>query len=329
MPHRDSWTTLLGSRYWMESSASTYRVAMEKTGIPIYSYGGWFDDFRKEAFVAFSNLHNVGKVLIGPWEHCQNNGFAMVAERQRFFDRYLKGIANGIDREPAVAYYTVGAAKGKEWRQASQWPLPNQKLTRFYLEAGNLLAESAPQAASAKDSAPAKYGVVCPQRTNPQQQTCSLDQWGTLFTTAPLAADTEVTGHPVMRLWAAANATDMNFFAYLEDVAPDGAVTVVTDGRLKASLRKLGSAPYSYMGLPFHPSFAEDAMPLKPGEPVELVFDMLPISRVFAKGHRIRLAITNADPREKDRVEPSPAPVVTLYREKDRASYLTLPLIPQ
>jgi putative CocE/NonD family hydrolase len=329
MPFRDSWTNLLASRYWMESSASTYRVAMEKSDIPVYSYGGWFDDFRKEAFVAYANLHNPGKVLIGPWEHCQNDGFAMVTERQRFFDHYLKGIDNSIEKEPPIAYFTIGAEKGKEWRQTRQWPLPNQRTTQLYLEAAGSLGNSAPKPASAKDSAPANYGVSCPQRTNPLTQTCVLDRWATLFTGTPLSADTEVTGHPIMHLWAAANVSDINFFAYLEDVAPDGTITIATDGRLKASLRRLGTAPYSYLGLPYHRSFAEDAVPLTPGEPVDLVFDMLPLSRIFPKGHRIRVAITTADPREKDRQEPSPAPVVTLYREKDHASFVALPVIPQ
>jgi predicted acyl esterase len=73
--------------------------------------------------------------------------------------------------------------------------------------------------------------------------------------------------------------------------------------------------------------FAEDRSPLKPGEPIELVFDMLPLSQIFAQGHRVRITVTNADPREKDRAEITPPPSVTLYRDAPHSSRVTLPVI--
>jgi len=69
-------------------------------------------------------------------------------------------------------------------------------------------------------------------------------------------------------------------------------------------------------------------MPFTHGKPEELVFDLLPLSYIFEKGHRIRLTITGADPREKDRVQSSPAPRITIYRDATHSSYITLPVIP-
>src|SRR5205814_637751 len=106
------------------------------------------------------------------------------------------------------------------------------------------------------------------------------------FTGAVLARSTRIAGHPVISLWVSADALDANLFAYLEDVAPDGTVTAITDGRQKATLRKLDEAPWKMLGLPWHRSFREDAQPLRPGEAVELRFDLLPVSYVFGKGHR-------------------------------------------
>jgi predicted acyl esterase len=106
-------------------------------------------------------------------------------------------------------------------------------------------------------------------------------------------------------------------------------MVVITEGRLRAALRAVNTPPYKFLGLPYHRSFREDAQPLSADSPSELVFDLLPISQVFAKGHRIRLTITGADPREKDRPQAAPAPAVTVYREKARASYIQLPLIEQ
>jgi len=102
---------------------------------------------------------------------------------------------------------------------------------------------------------------------------------------------------------------------------------VITDGRLKASMRALGTPPYSYFNLPYHRMFEEDRQLLKPGEVVELVFDMLPLSQIFAKGHQLRVTVTNADPREKDRQTMTPAPMVNILRDRVHASYVTVPVI--
>ena len=228
----------------------------------MYGFSGWSDDFRQEILVAFQNLHNPGRVLIGPWGHCQNDGFALVTERLRFFDRYLKSIPNGIENEPPILYYTIGAPAGSEWRQASEWPPRGQKPVDYFLADSHTLGERKPAGASAKDSASARYNAVCPQRANPLSQSCVLDDIGFTYSTAPLAHDMELTGSPVVHLWISAGAADMNFFAYLEDVAPDGKVTIATDGRLRASLRALSTPPYSNFNLPYHRMFEQDWQPL-------------------------------------------------------------------
>ncbi|MEJ2244836.1 MAG: CocE/NonD family hydrolase C-terminal non-catalytic domain-containing protein [Acidobacteriota bacterium] len=81
--------------------------------------------------------------------------------------------------------------------------------------------------------------------------------------------------------------------------AKDGKVSIITNGRLKGSFRALGTPSYSVFGLPWHRSYQEDAMTFEPDQPVEVVFDCLPMSQVFQSGHRIRLTITGADPQRK------------------------------
>ena len=68
-------------------------------------------------------------------------------------------------------------------------------------------------------------------------------------------------------------------------------------------------------------------MAFEPGQPAEVVIDCLPMSHVFASGHRIRLTITGADPREKDRTQTSPPPVITIHRDAIHSSYINLPII--
>jgi hypothetical protein len=155
------------------------------------------------------------------------------------------------------------------------------------------------------------------------------DEKGLTYTTPPLTEDLEITGHPVAHLWISSTATDGNFFVYLEEVDPEGVSQYVTEGAMKASHRALHEPYYDKMGLPFHRSHAEDVVELTPGEPVELIFDLQPTSNVFNAGNLMRVTIVCADKDNALTEELSPPPMVTLYRNSKRASYIILPLIGQ
>jgi uncharacterized protein len=103
--------------------------------------------------------------------------------------------------------------------------------------------------------------------------------------------------------------------------------TQVTDARLKASLRKVSKPKYENYDLPYHRSHREDAQPLKPGEPAQLVFAFLPASHIFKAGHRIRISVAGSDYRERDRAPVSPAPIVTIHNTPSNPSYISLPMI--
>ena len=49
----------------------------------------------------------------------------------RWYDHYLKGEDNGIDREPPIEIFYMGVNK---WQHAEDWPLPGTKFTPYYLE---------------------------------------------------------------------------------------------------------------------------------------------------------------------------------------------------
>jgi putative CocE/NonD family hydrolase len=87
----------------------------------------------------------------------------------RWFDHHLKGINNGVADEPSIYYYTFNAPAGKEWQFASQWPLNNQKMTKYYLAIGPTktsastndggLAVFPPTASGAKDEYTTDYSI--------------------------------------------------------------------------------------------------------------------------------------------------------------------------
>lgn len=298
MPHRDTFSPLTYSRFWGEGSASSYDAQLKTSDVAVYILGGWYDDFRAQGFIALANLPNRPKIVVGPWTHCSTAGYEdeIAAEALRFFDQHLKGKETGILTEDAIHYFTVNAPEGTGWRSSPVWPLAGTELRTLYLGTdGKLTARAA--TGPRIDFAVRREGK-CDDASPTQTQPCHIPGNGVSWA-VPIAADTEITGHPIADLWIESDAPEEHVFAYLEDVAPDGSVKVVTEGRLRASLGNVDPAPWAMFGLPWHRGFKEDAAPLKSGEPARLQFDMLPASWIFKKGHRLQITVTGWDPRER------------------------------
>ena len=281
----------------------------------------------------------------------------MPAEYLRWFDHWLKAIDNQVLDEPALHYWTLNAPAGDEWRATDTWPLPQEKRTAFHFHAGpsgsidsvndGSLAEAEPRGVE-RDAYTVDYTasagidnrwtwtggggtnteVPKPVGVFPYPDMRENDAKGLTYTTAPLEASLEVTGHPVVHLWLTSSADDADLFVYLEDIEPDGRSAYLTEGQLRASHRRLAPAPYDRMGLPYHRSYAEDALPLVPGEPAELVFDLQPTSVIFRQGHRIRVTIACADKDTFATPVLDPAPVVSVLRGADHPSRIVLPVVP-
>jgi putative CocE/NonD family hydrolase len=332
------------------------------SGIAIYHVAGWFDMWPRDALTWLNNLPNPQKIIVLPSSHTHDFAkgwketvepllgfdfkFDIGAEQLRWYDYWLKGINNGIMSEPPICYFTMGAPEADIMKDAQQWPLPEEKPTRFYFQAGpsgsvksahdGLLTRAAPKADSGQDEYSVDYTTTTGKLTRWNNgrggdflylDMSGNDAKGLTYTSAPLEEDVEVTGHPVVHLWVSSTAEDGDFFAYLEEVDETGYSHYITEGVLRASLRKLAPAPYNYMGLPYHRSFEEDMEPLEPGLPEELVFDLLPTSNIFDAGHRLRLTVTCADQLNFQTPELSPVPRVSVYRNKNSSSYIKLPVI--
>jgi uncharacterized protein len=300
MPYRDSWSPLVHSRFWAEGSIASYAGELRASGVAVYIEGGWHDELRDQGLITLLNLPR-SRILIGPWKHCQNGGFELLEEIHRFFDAYLKGLDTGMASEPRIHYYTMNGAGGGAWHAADTWPIPSTRERRWYLAASGELSRASP-ARPVHQAFRVDTAISCPGAgVGPFMQPCHLPGEGTSAASAPLAHPLEVTGNPVVTLQVAAEAEDANLFAYLEDVAPGGAVEVITEGRLKASLRGLNAPPFRVPGTPWHRSDAADVQALVPGQNVTLQFDLMPTSYIVAGGHRLQLTITGADYRERSR----------------------------
>lgn len=283
--------------------------------VPMWVWSAWYDGaYAAAALAQLADDELDVRVTIGPWAHGANgpdlgSPFQQAPispdpeEQQRLMAGFLRHHARGDVADPAPArlrFYTLGA---EEWQEADRWPPAGTVTQQLYLGAGALTAEP-----------PAAH--VLPHDVDPAASTGTQTRWHTLFGGVPVAyadrreadrrllvfdgpvleRDLEVTGTPALSITLACDREDTAVFAYLEDVAPDGTVTYLTEGQLRALHRRpgTGSAPYETYG-PWH-SYAEaDTAPLEPDVPVELELALWPVSVLLRAGHRLRLALAGAD----------------------------------
>jgi hypothetical protein len=341
------------------------------SGIPIYHVGGWFDAQPRSTLTFFSTARqtNPSKLLMIPGSHILMSPFyrhlgvsqdktlkGVETETLRFFDRYLKGIQNGIDNEPPITLQVMG----KGWRSENEWPPARAKNVDFYFSEDNSLSTA--QGAAGSDSLKSDFShdsSFGPRKGNrwlmyiidedvPDRS--EQDKKCLTYTTAPLESDIEVTGHPVANFWASSSAGNGDFFLYLEDIHPDGRAVLITENPMRAGFAGLkdinkiilrGSAGIEVLPkLPWHGYEQADYADgiFNGGNVVELKFDLMPTSWVFKKGHRIRLSIAASDwptfrldpalsPSNKPDAPDNILPTVTIHRDAARPSRITLPVI--
>ncbi len=326
------------------ASTHAYAEDLRAANTPVYAYSGWLD-YAGAAISRFRASAAPGsKLTLGPWDHALHNvspggpggtsAFDHTGELLKFFDRHLKGLDTGIDREPPVHYFTMGA---ESWRSAASWP-PAAATRDFHLGSG-VLATEPPAEVDASDERAVDFDAGAGRRTRwdvllggslPPLGSVASDRSPPLiaYESAPLAEPLELTGAPRLFLWVSSTASDGAFFATLEDVTADGRVIPLTEGQLRALQRRLAEPPRP--GAALARSFRRaDAQPLIPGEPAELVFDLEPTSYRFAAGHRVRLSLAGAERDHFARVPAAGEVRLRLHRDRLHPSRLELPIAPQ
>lgn len=331
------------------SNPARHQKEIEASGATLYNIDGWYDGpTARSALQRFVELHNPQRMIIGPWIHA-NTRNVITGERSdtgpellRLFDHELKGIPNGIASEPRLTYYTMIENR---WKTSECWPLANQTITSLYLGPQHSLTTYPPLEAAGADTYLVDYsaGTGSHSRWEPLiggefSGGSSVLDYGDrrladekllVYDSTGLTQDTEVTGHPVATLYVSSTADDGYFFAYLEDIAPDGRVGYVTEGELRAIDHKecASDSPF-FRVVPCHSFLRRDREPLQEGSVAELKFDLYPTSYLFQKGHAIRLAIAGAD-RDHFPIFPGPPPTIGIERTAAHASRIDLPVIPR
>ena len=334
-----------------EMSFFNHRAAAERSGVAIFSWASWLDGNTANAVLhRFINLNNPQVAVIGAWSHNMKTHASPYAEPKAqpvpdqnsqwrevfsFFDHHLLVQKDNRFEEKVLYYFTLGVEK---WQKTAVWPPEGTQTQRWYMEENGKLSTDEPTIDNGQDSY--KVDLQATSGTQNRWHTpdgmtpviykdrAKADQKLLTYTSEPLPADVEITGHPLVTLHVTSTATDGAFYGYLEEVDHKGVVTYLTEGQLRAIHRKISSAspPYRTFG-PYHSFQKKDASPLVPGEVTEISFALIPTSVQIRKGHRLRIAIAGHD---KDTFAPVPEgeiPTITIQRNASFASYVELPVI--
>jgi putative CocE/NonD family hydrolase len=348
-PFRDS-VLPNGKKLWDDVMALyPFIERINRSSIPVYMTTGWYDIFLGDMFLWYDNLTVPRRMTVRPLDHSgmDASGFDLDygAEAHRWFDYWLKGIDNGIMKEPPIHYYIMGVPKKEAWQTSNQWPLAKQKLEPFYFSKGKTgsiasindgsLTKESPTAADISDVYTVDYTTTSGKKSRwvavdeahdyPDRR--ANDEKALTYTTSPLKTDIEVTGHSVVHLWLTTDAPDLDAFVYLEEVDRNGKSTYITEGTLRASHRKLSKAPFNNLGLPYHSHYKSDLEPIQARKPVELAFSLLPTSYRFHKGSRIRITVAFADADNFETPVINPAPRLHLLRDLNHPSFIQIPVI--
>jgi putative CocE/NonD family hydrolase len=235
--------------------------------------------------------HAIGRQPVGELTFCDARPPAKY-DAGLWFQHYLLGVDNGIEKLPAVSYYVMGdtqdpQAPGNQWRQANDWPVPSRPVA-YYFSTNGLLSAKEPAQENASltytfdpaDPCPTVGGnnLTIPAGPRNQNQIESRKDV-LLFTTPPLAEPLEVTGHVAAKVFLVSSAVDTDLCVRLCDVYPEGKSYNMAEGMLRLRFRNGFEKP----------------QPLLPGALTEVTIDCWSTSIVFNRGHRLRVAVTSSN----------------------------------
>jgi putative CocE/NonD family hydrolase len=265
----------------------------------VYAVGGWADGYSNAIFRLLANLKGPKKGLCGSWGHRYphfgrpGDEIGFLQECIRWWDRWLKGIDNGIMEEPELRAWLEDpvppasdrAVRPGRWVAEAAWPSPRIGERLFSLTPGLLAEAVAPGRGPVMTiRSPQTVGLAaghwCPYGNGHDQSGDQRIEAGgsLLFDSAPLAEGFEMLGAPELDLWVAADKPNALVAATLSEILPDGAVLRISYGVLNLTHRESHETP----------------SPLEPGKLYNVKIRMNEAGHRFAKGARIRLAISSA-----------------------------------
>jgi hypothetical protein len=307
--------------YWQPAN---FLGRLKEVNIPVFHQSGWFDgdgigtklNYLKMA----SYKHQNQKLTLGPWGHT-DTASRMLGERDmgdqalidlqrdylRWFDYWLKGVDNGIQKEPLVSLFVMGANK---WLHGATYPLEATRFQKLYLASGGKANTAKGDGKLTFDAqpadAPADRYTYDPGDPTPdprfyeeseqdEKRVRSADERKKeaeghhqkvteerrdilVYTTEPLARPLTFAGPISAVLYAASSARDTDWFVSLSQVEKDGRIFQLAKGKIRARFRKSMSVPEM----------------LKAGEVNEYVLDLWHTGIRIPEGARLQVEVSSA-----------------------------------
>jgi len=368
-------------RYWKDFGSSVADHLEDFADVPVLhvtgSYDSWGEQVADMNYVLLSKAKKSPQhLLFGPWTHggqaLSHAGFAefgpdaaldMRAIALRWYARWLKGVANGAEKDPPVRVFVMGGGDGhrtKEgrifvgghWRDEQEWPLARTRFTHWYFHSDGALSTDVPAASEPSryrfdpaDPVPTIGGNVSSTGVLMQMgafdQRCRPALWPCkdsrplaarkdlrVFESAPLTKDMEITGPLRVELWASSDCPDTDFTAKLIDVWPANA-----DFPEGVALN-IGDG---IVRARYRDSLEKPAL-MKPGKVYKFTIVLYPTSLLVKRGHRLRVDISSSNfPRfdvNPNTGEPLNANTQTrvadnaIWHDPAHPSAIVLPVIP-
>jgi putative CocE/NonD family hydrolase len=301
--------------YWAQGSVIG---RYDRIRCACFLIGGWHDGYVNPPLRTFRALTGPKRLLMGPWSHTYPDRshcgprIGIHFELLRWWDRWLKGIDNGADREPRVMIYVQEYEEPRQdrlqiagfWCAAEDLPPPLSLpgATSSAADAGPATTEAMGRVRSwflgngSLSELPAEdEGMDC-FRYLPGASRCGgiwdagvpfclpgdqrPDEAMALnYTSAPLDEDLVILGQPSVTLTLSADVPVLPFAFRLTDVAEDGTSVLVTKGILNLTRRAGMSMPE----------------PVEPGVPVSVEFELEATAWRFSKGHCLRMSLNGSD----------------------------------
>jgi putative CocE/NonD family hydrolase len=159
---------------WRHPSVNPLAHVEAFTDAPVLLVGGWYDSYTRGTFELYEGLAAARRgpiqVLVGPWVHgptAVEQPFAgdvwfghdatvdFAALHLRWYDRWLKGLDTGAERDAPVRIFVMGGGPGTRgpggrlhhggrWRDEHEWPLARTRFTPYYLHEDGGLRIDAP-----------------------------------------------------------------------------------------------------------------------------------------------------------------------------------------
>ena len=345
----DQWEHGVFDGFWKQLGIYAQGFYRQFCDVPMVHMSSWYDPYPRTATDNYVGLKALKRgpvrLILGPWTHGDRSltyagdvDFGPEATldghlapdhlmlRLRWFDTWLKGVRNGVEREPAVRLFVMGGGSGRKtasgrmyhggrWRAEADWPIPDAKAMAFHLHADGRLSPELPR----EDSAAAATS-----------RTFAFDPDHPV----PSCGGSITSGEPVMRGGAYDQREGPTFFGSTEPgralkdrpdvlsfetepLARDTEVTgpivarlwVATDGPDTDFTVKLvdvhpPNADYpqgfamnltdGILRLRYRKSWETPEL-ITPGEPAEIGIECFPTSNLFKAGHRIRLDVSSSN----------------------------------